>query len=311
MSNGRIIIPGGSGFLGNYLTGWFTRQDYEVVVLSRSARSETNGARTVQWDGAEPGRWTRELEGAAAVVNLAGRSVNCRYHARNRKEILESRLKSTGALGDAIRHCASPPPVWINAGSATIYRDARDRPMDEPTGELGSGFSVDVCRQWEAALFDAETPHTRRIALRTALVLGSGDGVMAAFERIVRLGLGGTLGPGDQMVSWVHVEDFARSVDYLLKSELAGPVNCAAPGQLPNREFMRALRTAYRQPIGLPAATWMLEIGAFLLRTETELLLKSRWVAPTRLLEAGFRFEFPTVDAALAQILTASEAPEA
>jgi hypothetical protein len=256
----------------------------------------------VPWDGATLGDWQRELDGAAAVINLAGRSVNCRYDERHRREIYESRLRSTAVLGAAIAACAAPPPVWLNSSSATIYRDARDRPMDEATGEHGTGFSVDVCEKWERAFFAAPTPSTRRVALRSALVLGRGDGVMEAFARIVRLGLGGTLGRGDQRMSWVHVEDFARAVEWLLTHPLEGPVNCAAPNPLPNREFMAALRKAYRQPVGLPAAAWMLEIGAFFLRTETELLLKSRWVLPQRLQEAGFAFRYPDLASALAEI---------
>lgn len=298
----RVVLPGGSGFLGRNLAHRFANQAREVVILSRRVYPPEAGVRWVQWDGATLGAWRRELEGAAAVINLAGRSVNCRYDARHRREIYESRLRSTSVLGEAIAGCTSPPPVWINSSSATIYRDARDRPMDEATGEHGAGFSVDVCEQWERTFFDAPTPSTRRVALRSALVLGHGDGVMEAFERIVRLGLGGTLGRGDQMVSWVHVEDFVRAVEWLVEHPLDGPVNCSSPNPLPNREFMGALRKAFRQPVGLPAAAWMLEIGAFFLRTETELLLKSRWVLPQRLLDAGFTFRYPDLASALAAI---------
>jgi uncharacterized protein (TIGR01777 family) len=302
--DGRIVLPGGSGFLGRSLARYFAAQGRDLVILSRREAPAAPGIRTIRWDGTALGDWRRELDGAAAVVNLAGRSVNCRYDERHRREIYDSRLRSTAVLGEAMAGCAAPPPVWINSSSATIYRDARDRPMDEATGEHGTGFSVDVCERWEETFFSAPTPATRRVALRSPLVLGRGDGVMAAFERIVRLGLGGTLGRGDQRVSWVHVEDFVRSVEWLLEHPLEGPVNCAAPGPVTNREFMAALRRAYHQPVGLPAAEWMLEIGAFFLRTETELLLKSRWVLPKRLLESGFRFRYPDLPSALAQIVT-------
>jgi len=298
----RVVLPGGSGFLGRSLAHYFVSQGREVVILSRQASRTEPGVRWTPWDGATLGDWRRELDGAAAVINLAGRSVNCRYDESHRREIYESRLRSTSVLGEAIAGCEAPPPVWINSSSATIYRDARDRPMDEASGEHGTGFSVDVCEQWERTFFVACTPSTRRVALRSALVLGRGDGVMEAFERIVRLGLGGTLGRGDQRVSWVHVEDYSRAVDWLLEHPLEGPVNCASPNPLPNREFMAALRKAYRQPVGLPAAAWMLEIGAYLLRTETELLLKSRWVLPRPLLEAGFHFRYPDLASALAEI---------
>lgn len=299
----QLVLPGGSGFLGRSLARFFVKQGREVVVLSRRVAQPEPGVRFVEWDGATLGDWRRELDGAAAVVNLAGRSVNCRYDERHRREIYDSRLRSTAVLGEAIAACDAPPPVWINSSSATIYRDARDRPMDETTGEHGTGFSVDVCERWEQTFFEAPTPATRRVALRTALVLGRGDGVMSAFERVVRLRLGGTLGPGDQMVSWVHVEDFVRTVQWLWEQPLEGPVNCAAPGPVTNREFMAALRKAYRLPVGLPAAAWMLEIGAFFLRTETELLLKSRWVVPQRLLDSGFRFRYPDLASALAEIV--------
>lgn len=298
----RIVLSGGSGFLGRYLARFFAVQGREVVIISRRIGTAEPGVRWVPWDGATLGEWRRELDGAAALVNLAGRSVDCRYDERNRREICDSRLRSTAVLGEAMARCAVPPPVWLNSSSATIYRDARDRPMDEATGEHGKGFSVDVCEQWERTFFEAPVPATRRVALRSALVLGRGEGALAAFERIVRLGLGGTLGRGDQMVSWVHVEDFARAVEWLLSHPLEGPVNVAAPDPLPNRAFMAALREAYGQPVGLPAAEWMLEIGAFVLRTETELLLKSRWVLPRRLLEAGFEFRYPDLPSALAQL---------
>lgn len=301
----RVIIPGGAGYLGRSLAQFFASQSYQVVILSRQPQPDQAGVRFLPWDGATVGDWASSFEGAAAVINLAGRTVNCRYNERNKQQIYDSRLRSTTAVGAAIAACDTPPPVWINASSATIYRDAYDRPMDEATGEIGAGFSVDVCQRWEQALFAADTPRTRRVALRAAMVFGTGrGGVMEAFHNIVRLGLGGTLGSGRQFVSWVHLEDFARSVQWLVEhEELAGPVNCAAPQPVPNAEFMRALRQVYRQPIGLPATRWMLEVGAFVLRTETELLLKSRRVVPGRLLDSGFQFRYPELRPALAQIV--------
>lgn len=303
-ARGKIVLPGGGGFLGEILARHFALQGREIVILSRRSTDDEafdtshEGAgriRFVRWDGETSGAWARELDSADAVINLAGRSVNCRYHARNRREILQSRLHSTAAVGAAIARCEHPPPVWINSSSATIYRHALDRPMDEAGGDLGSGFSVDVCRRWEAALDAAATPHTRRVALRLAMVLGATrGGVMDAFERIVRLGLGGTLGRGDQFVSWVHATDFARTVQWIIeREELSGPVNCASPHPIPNVQFMRVLRRAYDRRIGLPATRPMLEIGSFFLRTETELLLKSRRVVPSKLLASGFAFQHP------------------
>jgi uncharacterized protein (TIGR01777 family) len=246
------------------------------------------------------------VDGADAVVNLAGRTVNCRYTAKHRREIYDSRLLSTRVIGEAIAAARRPPGVWVNSSSATIYRDARDRAMDEATGEIGTGFSVDVCQQWEAAFTGAATPAgVRKVALRTAIAIGAGaGGAFEAFVRVVRLGLGGRMGDGGQFVSWVHVRDFCRAVEFVIgRGDLAGAVNVAAPNPVTNAEFMRVLRRACGRRIGLPAMRWMLEAGAFALRTETELLLKSRRVVPGRLLAAGFEFEFPEVAEAVGEIL--------
>lgn len=301
----RIVIPGGAGYLGRFLVEHFRQRAWEVVVLSRDPRVAIAGARTVEWDGRGLGAWAQELEGAGALVNLTGRSVNCRYHERNRSAIYASRLESTRVLGEALAGCAHPPPVWINSSSATIYRHAEDRPQDERGGELGTGFSVDVCRRWEQALWNAPTPSIRRVALRSALVLGAGDGgALAPLARLARWGLGGAMAGGRQWVSWVHSADFARAVEWLIDCEaLSGPVNCAAPHPLPNREFMRLLRKVCVRGFGLPSARWMLELGAWVMDTETELLLKSRWVVPTLLSESGFCFTYPELEPALRRIL--------
>jgi uncharacterized protein (TIGR01777 family) len=309
MAPRRIILPGGAGFIGRHLAAWFAGLGDDVVVLTRRPAPDLGPRiRHLLWDGQTPGPWTDALDGAHAVVNLAGRTVNCRYIQRHKREIYDSRLIPTKLIGEAIAICKSPPPVWINASSATIYRDARDRPMDEATGEVGHGFSVDVCQRWEAELAAADTPRTRKVALRSAMVFGPGKGgVFAAFRRLVRLGLGGTLGRGDQYVSWVHHQDFCRAVDFLLADQtLSGPVNVSSPNPVLNRDFMRTFRHVCRAPFGLPAARWMLEIGAFALRTETELLLKSRRVIPSRLLQAGFTFDFPDLPAAFAEIESAN-----
>jgi uncharacterized protein (TIGR01777 family) len=305
MSARKLVLPGGAGYLGGFVSEYFANIGWEVVVLSRRAGLPPGTLRRVAWDGETLGPWAEELNGADAVINLAGRSVNCRYNARNCREIYDSRLHSTRVLGAAISRCAQPPPAWINSSSATIYRDVRDRPMDEATGELGKGFSVDVCRKWEHTLNEAPTPGTRKVALRTAIVLGPGPGgALEQFVRITRLGLGGTLGPGDQYVSWVHAQDFVRTLAWVIEhEELSGPVNCASPDPIPNRDFMRVLREVCRAPFGLPATAWILEIGAFFLGTETELLLKSRRVVPGRLLASGFTFEHPEVREALESLV--------
>ena len=301
---GAVVLAGGSGYLGQVLAEYFTRHSRPVVILSRRPQEASRFARYVQWDGENLGPWTRELERADAVINLAGRSVNCRYNDRNQKEILESRLRPTRILGQAIVLCADPPKVWLNSSSATIYRHALDRPMDEATGEIGEGFSVDVCKQWEEAQTGFPLQRTRKVALRTTIVFGAGGPAFEVFHRLVRFGLGGTMGPGTQYMSWMHAEDFARAVDWIIEHpNLQGPVNMGAPNPLPNREFMRVFRKVCRRPIGLPAARWMLGIGAMVLGTETELILKSRRVVPGKLTRSGFIFKFPEWREALQNIV--------
>jgi uncharacterized protein (TIGR01777 family) len=306
----RVVLAGGSGFLGRLLARYFLTGDYEVVILSREPMNPLSSLKQVCWDGRKLGDWARELDGADVVVNLAGRSVNCRYHARNRRLILESRVSSTRVLGEAIAQCALPPRVWLNASTATIYKHSLDRPMDEATGEIGSTqeakdeFSVEVARAWEQALNEARTPATRRIALRTAMVLGNGrNSVLPVLRRLARFGLGGKMGTGRQFVSWIHEVDFCRAIEWLIAHEdFTGPVNLAAPNPVPNRELMESMREVCRVPFGLPATQWMLELGAFFLRTETELIIKSRQVVPGRLIGAGFQFRFPHLREALVDL---------
>lgn len=292
----RIVIPGGNGYLGRHVARRFAADGWSVTLLSRHpTKSAQAGVAVLGWDGKTLGPWAAALDGADVVLNLAGRTVNCRYTAANRREIYASRLESTRVVGQAIAAAKAPPPLWLNAASATIYRHAEDRPMDEASGEFGTDFSVDVCQKWETAFFDASTPLTRKVALRSAMVMGPGaDGVFGAFYGIVRKGLGGTLGNGRQFVSWVHVDDFCRALEFLIdRPAIDGVVNITVPDPIPNRQFMAELRRAAGVRIGLPATRLMLEFGAFFLRTETELLLKSRRVVPARLLAAGFTFDHP------------------
>jgi hypothetical protein len=306
MNRQRIILAGGTGFLGESLIDYFSRNPaYQVEVLSRRpARTEGEVCYHI-WDGEHLGQWTQALEGAWVVVNLAGRTVNCRYHEKNKDQILQSRLLSTKILGEAIRQCKNPPKVWINAASATIYRHATDRPMDEITGEIGKGFSVEVCKAWEKAFFDFQLPHTRPIALRIAMVLGKKGGVMIPFERLVRFGMGGKQGLGTQYVSWIHEDDFYETIRFCIENEgISGAYNCASPNPMPNREFMRTLRGILKPWIALGQTEWMVKFGAWLISTEAELLLKSRRVAPTKLLEAGFQFKYPVLESAMREIIT-------
>jgi len=303
----RIVIPGGSGLLGQVLARHFQERGHHVTVLTRGP--DTAPWETVHWDGEEPGPWTEYLESADVCVNLAGRSVNCRYDDGNRQSTRHSRIHTTRLLGQIIANLADPPKIWLNASTATIYRHALDREMDEATGELGGyerisrwrhapetwNFSVGVAKDWEAAFFENETPRTRKVALRSAIVFSPVPGsAFGAFSNLVRLSLGGKQGSGRQFVSWIHEADFARAVEFLIaREDLAGPVNLAAPHPLPNRDFMEALRYAWDVPNGFPIPWPAVELGAFLMRTESELVLKSRRVVPGRLLDAGFEFEFP------------------
>lgn len=299
----RIVLAGGSGQIGTLLARHFNDLGHHVVVLARSIQPAP--WQVINWNGKDLDEWSAALEGADVLINLAGRSVNCRYTQANRKEIKDSRTQPTILLGETISGLVHPPRLWMNASTATIYRHALDRPMDEQAGEIGGNergapstwrFSIDVATSWEAAFFGAMTPKTRKIALRSAMVMSPDrGGVFSELLRLVRLGFGGTAGSGKQFVSWVHGEDFFRCIQYLIAhEECEGPINIAAPNPLPNREFMRVLRQAWGSPVGLPAAEWMLELGALFLRTETELILKSRRVVPGRLLQAGFEFQFPT-----------------
>jgi uncharacterized protein (TIGR01777 family) len=298
----KIILAGGSGQVGTILARHFHQNRHSVVVLTRI--SQNKPWRTVHWDGSTLGPWRDELDGSDVLINLAGRSVNCRYTQKNRRAILDSRVLSTQVLHQAIATLEHPPAVWLNASTATIYRHALDRPMDEATGELGGNepgapdtwnFSIQIAKAWETAFFSTPTPRTRKVALRSAMTVSADrGGVFDLFLNLVRHGLGGTNLPGTQFVSWIHEVDFIRAVEFLIDSkELNGAVNLASPHPLPNREFLRILREAWGARVGLPTTRWMLELGTFLLRTESELVLKSRQVVPGRLLEAGFQFKYP------------------
>lgn len=290
--------------MGRLLAQYFVSGGHDVCVLSRTAK-EGLPWRVVQWDAKTFGAWVDEIDGADVIVNMAGRSVNCRYNEENKAEIYSSRLDSTRVVGSAIGQAQSPPAVWLQSSSATIYRHALDRPMDEASGEIGKGFSVDVCQKWEKALEEAETPETRKVALRSAMVMGPGEGgAFYAFYDLARRGLGGAMGGGEQFVSWIHHLDFCRSIEWLVSHELSGVVNLASPNPLPNRDFMAEIRKALGVKFGLPSTKWMLEIGAFFLRTETELPLKSRRVIPGRLLEHGFEFKFTTWPEACRDIIS-------
>ncbi|MGM0843718.1 MAG: TIGR01777 family oxidoreductase [Bacillota bacterium] len=291
----KVVLAGGTGFIGEYLKSKFIEMDYEVVIISRQKQH-------VSWD--DPIAMQDALEGAELLINLAGKSVNCRYNDDNKREIMGSRIRTTNLLGEAVQSCSNPPKTWMNSSTATIYRHAEDRPMTEETGEIGSGFSVEVATKWEESFFSFDIPATRQIALRIAIVLGEAGGVMTPYRNLVRLGLGGIQGNGNQMFSWIHIEDLFQIIKFLNdKKELNGIFNCSSPHPVSNRELMAELRKTMNIPFGMPSPKWILEIGSILIRTETELVLKSRWVLPERLERAGYVFKFKTIDETLHSIL--------
>jgi hypothetical protein len=309
----KIVIPGGTGQVGQILARHFHVNGHAVTVLSRNPHPAP--WRVLTWDGLSPGRWVADLEDSDVCINLAGRSVDCRYNPANRRAIFDSRVLSTQLLNQVIASLNHPPAVWLNASTATIYRHSLDRPMDEATGELGGNepgapdtwnFSIDVAKAWEAAFFSTPTPRTRKVALRSAMTFSPDPGgIFDVFLKLVRYGLGGTNGPGTQFVSWIHEVDFIRSIELLIATQdFTGAVNLASPHPLPNRDFLRAIREAWGTRIGLPTTSWMIEIGTFLMRTESELILKSRQVVPGRLLAAGFQFTFPHWPAAARDLVT-------
>lgn len=315
--NKKIIIAGGTGFIGQALVAYFGKQN-KIVILGRQKAHEQNNAyanlameaavlqniKYAQWDGKTQGDWCKELNGADLVINLAGKSVNCRYSAKNKQAIFDSRTFSTHAIGEAIQHAEAPPKVWINAASATIYRNALDRSQDELTGEIENDFSVQVCKKWEQSFFDEATPFTRKVALRTAITLGEG-GVIVPYFNLLKFALGGQQGNGKQMYSWVHIADVCRMVEWVFENDnIAGVYNCSSPNPLPNKAFMATLRKICGHKIGLPAYTWMLKIGTAIIGTEPELVLKSRWVVPTKALQAGFVFKYPLLENALQEIVS-------
>lgn len=291
----KIVLAGGTGFLGQYLASKFKERGDEVIIISRSKSD-------VLWR--DKAAIINALEGADLVLNLAGKSVDCRYTEKNKREILRSRVDTTRLIGEAIAACKEPPTLWINSSTATIYCHAEDRPMTEQGGEIGEGFSVDVAKAWEKTFFDFSPPSTRQIALRMAIVLGKEGGVMKPLKRLAKFGLGGKQGKGTQMFSWIHIEDVYRIILFAMENkEVQGVVNCSSPNPVMNKVLMDSLRNALHITVGLPAPEWLLKIGAVLIRTETELVLKSRWVIPERLQTAGFTFSYPTLTVALEEIV--------
>jgi uncharacterized protein (TIGR01777 family) len=301
----KIVIAGASGFLGKSLTKYFIHQGYQVIWLVRSKSKIDFDVEQFIWDGITLGAWVKFMEGSDVLINLSGKSVDCRYTAANMRQIYDSRTQSTYVLGEAISQLKNPPKVWLNASSATIYRHAEDQEMDEETGEIGTGFSVNVCQKWERTFFETQTPSTRKVALRIAIVLGKDGGALKPLINLCKLRLGGKQGNGRQYFSWIDKTDFVRAVEHLIRNEKAeGVYNLSSPNPVPNSTVMHFLRNVHGVKLGIPAPKFLLEIGAFIIRTETELILKSRRVVPSKLLAEGFHFQYPVLESSLKSIIS-------
>ncbi|MBJ2126546.1 TIGR01777 family oxidoreductase [Flavobacterium sp. IB48] len=299
----KLIIAAGTGFLGQVLIDHFKDKFDEIVILTRGKSKTIDGIKYLNWNARTFTGWEKELENASVLINLAGKSVDCRYTKENKKEILWSRIDSTKVLNKAVLNCKNPPKHWLNSSTATIYRFSLDKQMDEIDGEIGNDFSINVALSWEKAFFKTETPKTLKTALRTSIVLGKNGGAFVPLKTLAKIGFGGKQGSGNQFVSWIHEDDFANAVDFIIEKEMTGVINVVSPTPIRNVDFMEKLRKAVGFPFGIPLNKFFLEIGSFFIRTETELVLKSRNVIPKWLLENGFRFKFGDIDEAFKNLL--------
>ena len=294
----KIVIAAGTGFLGNVLVDYFQPQCDEIVLLTRGKSKTVGKIKYVNWNAKTFFGWERELEHADVLINLAGKSVDCRYNDANKAEIIHSRIDSTKILAQAILHCEHPPKHWLNSSTSTIYRFSLDKQMDETTGEIGDDFSMNVAKAWEKAFFETETPNTLQTALRTSIVLGKKGGAFVPIKNLAKLGFGGKQGKGNQFISWIHETDFARALEFILHNQMTGVVNIVSPTPTPNNVFMKTLCKTLKVPFGFPISKTMLEFGAKIIGTETELVLKSRNVIPGRLVENGFTFNYGDLEKA-------------
>ena len=300
----RLVVAGGTGFLGEVICDQLAGQFDEVFVLTRYAHPRRGKIQFLEWDGRHTGPWMKSIDGCDLLVNMAGRSVNCRYTEENKKEILESRVNSTMILGAAVIMANNPPAVWINSSTATIYEHTTDKPNDETSKRIGDDFSMTVAKAWENTFFDIPTPGTRKVALRSSIVMGKKGGVLPVLRKLALRGLGGKQGDGKQMVSWIHEEDFVRAISFCYQhEELEGPINVVAPYAVTNEVFTRSIRHHLGALIHFPMSEWMLQLGAIWMQTQSELILKSRWAYPGKLMEAGFQFHYPTIEKTLQHLL--------
>lgn len=296
----KIIIAAGTGFLGKNIEKYFTEKGNQVYILTRNPKRKNE----FLWDAKTLGEWQNLLEDSDVLINLAGKSVDCRYTEKNKREIYESRINSTKVLQQAVENCTNKPKIWLNASSATIYVHSEKNLNTEENGIVGDDFSMNICKSWEEEFFKTKNPDTRKVALRTSIVLGHNGGAFTKLKMITKLGLGGKQGRGNQNVSWIHIGDFCRAVEWIIENEnISGEINVTAPNPLNNEEFMRKLRKEMKIPFGLNAQVWQLEIASIILGTETELLLKSRNVYPEILIQNEFQFLYPTVEKAFENLL--------
>ncbi|MCQ9638014.1 TIGR01777 family oxidoreductase [Chryseobacterium sp. WG14] len=296
----KIMIAGGSGFLGENLEKYFTEKGNKVLILTRNPKRKNE----LYWNAKTVGEWKNSLEKADVLINLTGKSVDCRYTEKNKQEIYSSRIESTKVLQQAVNSCSDKPKIWLNASSATIYVHSEKHLNTEENGVIGDDFSMNICKNWEEEFFTIKNNETRKVALRTSIVLGDNGGAFPKLKLITKLGLGGKQGRGQQMVSWIHIDDFCKAVEWIIDHEnMTGAVNITAPNPVSNEEMMRKLRKQLNIPFGLNAPVWQLEIASILLKTETELLLKSRNVYPEKLSKAGFNFSYPGMDEAIHHLL--------
>lgn len=295
----KLIIAAGTGFLGKVLIKHFGGNTDEIIILTRAKSQSNKNIRYVNWDAKTITGWEKELEGADVLINLTGKSVDCRYTRKNKREIMASRINSTTILNKAVMQCNNPPKLWLNSSTATIYRHSLDKQMDEVNGEIGFDFSMNVAKAWERAFFQTETPNTKKTALRTSIVLGTEGGAFPVLKKLAKVALGGRQGNGRQFVSWIHEADFAGAVQFIIENEMEGIVNVVSPDPIRNSDFMQAIRKRVNIPFGISTSKTLLELGAMIIGTEPELVLKSRNVIPQRLLQSGFRFKHGTIDKAL------------
>lgn len=295
----KIIIAAGTGFLGKNLEQYFLNKNYEIKILTRNPKRENE----IFWDAKTIGDWKNELENADVLINLTGKSVDCRYYEKNKKEIFDSRIYSTKVLQQAIDECQNPPKLWLNASSATIYTHSEKHLNTEKNGIIGDDFSMNICKSWEKEFFKTKNQNIRKVALRTSIVLGKNGGAFPKFKQISKLGLGGKQGRGNQMMSWIHIDDFCEAVNFVIENEnLEGAINITAPKPLSNEEMMKQLREKIKISFGIPSPVWLLEIASIFIKTETELMLKSRNVYPEILLENGFKFQYDNFEKALEKL---------